>query len=174
MSQQFQPTLPLKSLLACDRREVDEAMLSYPECYIKRNRPSSPDVTRGTVAAIRAVADSDAMRNTPGHFIKEWRLSRNLSLRKLADRLVSDTFEPVISYASLSRIEKGEQPYSHEILEAIAEALGTSPASLLIFDPTRDSGLLTIWDKIPVRDRATALKVLSGFMVNNGKSGTDG
>jgi len=85
------------------------------------------------------------MRNKPGHFIKEWRQSKNLSLRKLADRLVSDTFEPVISYASLSRIEKGEQPYSQDILEAIAEALGTSPASLLIFDPTRDSGLLTIW-----------------------------
>jgi transcriptional regulator with XRE-family HTH domain len=111
------------------------------------------------------------MRNKPHHFIREWRQSRNLSLRKLADRLVTDTFDPVISYASLSRIEKGDQPYSQEVLEAIADALGTSPASLLIFDPSRDDGLLTIWDKIPVKDRAKALKVLSGFVENDGTNG---
>ena len=115
------------------------------------------------------------MSNKHHHFIREWRLSKNLSLRKLADRLVDDHFVSIISYASLSRIEKGEQPYSQETLEAIADALGTSAASLLIFDPRNDSGLLTIWDKIPVTDRAKALKILTAMVPDPVKSdGTNG
>lgn len=147
---------------------------SWHNRYTQRNIQSIAIVTRETVAVRSRRDDSDAMRNKPHHFIREWRQSKHLSLRKLADRLVIDTFEPVISYASLSRIEKGEQPYSQEVLEAIADALGTSPAALLIFDPTQDSGLLTIWDKIPVKDRATALKVLSGFIEPSNKDGTNG
>lgn len=147
---------------------------SYLDRYIKCNSSSIASVTAQAVAQNCIWRDSHTMRNKPGHFIKEWRLSKKLSLRKLADRLVTDTFEPVISYASLSRIEKGKQPYSQEVLEAIAAALGTSPASLLIFDPSRDSGLLTIWDTIPVRDRKKALKVIRQFSASDDSDIEDG
>ena len=126
------------------------------------NELSSGHVTPGLMASFQAFGDNYAMRNKH-HFIKEWRASKGLSLRKLADRLVTDAFDPVISYASLSRIEKGEQPYTQETLEAIAEALGTSPASLLIFDPSRDDGLLSLWDRIPVNERRKAFEVLAAF-----------
>jgi transcriptional regulator with XRE-family HTH domain len=41
-----------------------------------------------------------------------------------------------ISDASVSRIETGAQPYSQPILEGIAGALDTDPASLLSRDPS--------------------------------------
>lgn len=62
------------------------------------------------------------------HFIREWRHFRTLSLETLAERLET-------SAASISRIEKGLQPYSQEFLEAAAEALGCDAADLLKVNP---------------------------------------
>ncbi|HWJ72692.1 MAG TPA: helix-turn-helix transcriptional regulator [Kaistia sp.] len=65
-------------------------------------------------------------------FIREWRLSRGLSLRKLSSMTASHPGgEPVISHASLGRIEKGEQPYSQAVLEAVSRALNVPTALLL-------------------------------------------
>lgn len=72
-------------------------------------------------------------------FIREWRKHRGLSLRRLADRLELDGPDETFSHASIGRIENGQQPYSQPILEAIAAALGTSPAQLLSQDPSRES-----------------------------------
>lgn len=134
-----------------------------PLSYTGRNYLSSVYVTSEGMAYYHYWRESAAVRNRPGHFIREWRLSKNLSLRKLADRLLTDNLEPIISYASLSRIEKGSQPYTQDVLEAIADALGTSPAALLMFDPSRDNGLLTLWDRIPVEERKRAWNVLEQF-----------
>lgn len=58
-------------------------------------------------------------------FIREWRKSReNMTLKRLADRIG-------MAQSSLLRIERGEQPYSQPILEAIAEAIGCEPADLV-------------------------------------------
>lgn len=99
----------------------------------------------------------------PKHHIKAWRKSKGLSLRRPADRLLNTENTPIISYASLSRIEKGEQDYTQPVLEGIAIALGTDPGSLLMRDPTQEKALYSIWDQIPETSRKQALQMLEGL-----------
>lgn len=85
-------------------------------------------------------------------YIREWREHRGLTLEQLADRIES-------THATLSRIERGVVPYSQPMLEAIAEALATEPASLLIRNPTDPEGIWSIWDtaKPGERERIVAI-----------------
>ena len=73
-------------------------------------------------------------------YIRAWRKERGLTLVQLADQL-STLYDVEISDAQLSRIERGQQPYSQDLLEAIAGVLRTEPASLIMRDPTT----LHIW-----------------------------
>lgn len=122
-------------------------------------------VTRGTVAISRGVTDTYRMEDDrPRHYIREWRKSKpRLSLRALADRLINPDGSTIISYASLSRIERGEQEYTQPILEGIAEAIGTDPGSLIMRNPEQEKPLWSIWDQIPPSERQQALKVLASF-----------
>lgn len=61
-------------------------------------------------------------------YIKEWREFRNLSQDALGERLET-------SGSMISRIENGETPYTQDTLEALADALQTEPASLLMRNP---------------------------------------
>ncbi len=79
-------------------------------------------------------------------FFKEWRQYRGLSQDQLAERL--DT-----SVASISRIESGTQPYTQDVLEALAEALGTDPASLLMRNPEAPEAMWSIWDQAQQGER---------------------
>lgn len=73
-------------------------------------------------------------------FIREWREHRGLSLRQLEAKLVQGPdADPAITFASLSRLERGLQPYTQDALEAIASALEASPADLLAVNPNHDS-----------------------------------
>lgn len=72
-------------------------------------------------------------------FIREWRDYRNLTQEALAGRLD-------MSAAQLSRIEAGSQPYTQDVLEALAHALQTDPASLLMRKPGDDE-IWSIWDR---------------------------
>jgi len=72
-------------------------------------------------------------------YIKEWRQKQGLSLRRLADRLESSPGgDLLISHTSIGRIEKGKQPYSQPILEALAHALGVPAWMLLEVNPEKD------------------------------------
>jgi len=79
-------------------------------------------------------------------FFKEWRVHRGLSQEQLADRL--DT-----SVASISRIENGTQPYTQDVLEALAEALMTDPASLIMRNPEDPEAMWSIWDQAKKSER---------------------
>jgi len=48
---------------------------------------------------------------------------------------------------NLSRVERSLLPYNQEMLERLAEALGTEPASLLMRDPADPEGIWSIWDQ---------------------------
>lgn len=74
-------------------------------------------------------------------FIRDWRKHRNLTIERLADRLT-------LTAASLSRIERGLQPYSQPILEALADALRCSPADLLMRNPSQDQMVWSLWDQL--------------------------
>lgn len=69
-----------------------------------------------------------------------------LTLEQLADRVE-------MTHASLSRIERGLQPYSQVTLEAIAHALQTDPASLLMRDPESPDAIWSIWDQAQPGER---------------------
>lgn len=65
------------------------------------------------------------------HFIKEWREFRGLTQQQLAEMIGEDTKK-----GSISRIEDMTTGYTQDTLEAIANALGTHPATLLMRGPT--------------------------------------
>lgn len=73
-------------------------------------------------------------------YIRQWREYRGYSQDKLGAML--DT-----SGSMISRIENGNTPYTQDVLEALAEALMTDPASLLMRDPTNPEALWSIWDR---------------------------
>lgn len=48
---------------------------------------------------------------------------------------------------NLSKIERGLLPYNQELLERLADALMTDPASLLMRDPTAPGAIWSIWEQ---------------------------
>lgn len=72
--------------------------------------------------------------------IRAWRKHRGLTLEQLAERIG-------MTHATLSRIERGKQPYNQVLLESLAEALQTDVASLLIRDPADPDGIWSIWEQ---------------------------
>lgn len=96
-------------------------------------------------------------------YIKEWREKRGLSLRKLAARIEREPGEELISFASLGRIEKGQQPYSQPILEGIAQALNVSVSMLLESDPNKDGEVIDLLRQLDDQKRADAIKLLKAL-----------
>jgi transcriptional regulator with XRE-family HTH domain len=78
--------------------------------------------------------------------IRAWRKHRGRTLEQLAESIG-------VTHATLSRIERGKQPYSQPLLEALADALNTDAASLLIRDPADPEGIWSIWDHATERQR---------------------
>src|ERR1700756_3293186 len=79
-------------------------------------------------------------------FIRSWRKHRGLTLAQLADRLATE-LEVQISEGQLSRIERGETPYSQDILEAIAPGLPSAPA-------------WSLWDTLKPVERLQAVEII--------------
>ena len=111
----------------------------------------------------------------PRHHLRAWRLHRGLTLEQVAERVSelgaqrndahADTLTaPVtMTHASLSRIERGLQPYSQVLLELLATVYMTDAASLLVRDPTDPDGIWSIWDRITPAQREVALTMLRGL-----------
>lgn len=87
-------------------------------------------------------------------------MHRGLSQEQLADRLET-------SVASISRIENGTQPYTQDVLEALAEALATDPASLLMRDPTDPEAIWSIWEQAKQGER-TLIEELARSVIKTG------
>ena len=85
-------------------------------------------------------------------FIRAWREDRGLTLEQLAERIGT-------THATLSRIERGLQPYSQPMLEAIAEGLSTDPASLLMRNPADPEGIWSVWDNAKPGERRQIVEI---------------
>lgn len=85
-------------------------------------------------------------------FIKAWRKYRNLTQVQLAERLD-------VSHPTIGRVEKGETPYDQPMLEALAEALETDVASLLIRDPNSPDAIWSIWERAKPAQRVQIIEV---------------
>lgn len=86
-------------------------------------------------------------------FIRSWRKFRGYTLENLAERVG-------ITHASLSRIERGEQPYNQDLLGLLADALTCEPADLLIRDPSDPEGIWSLWDQAKPGERRQAAEML--------------
>jgi transcriptional regulator with XRE-family HTH domain len=102
-------------------------------------------------------------------FIRAWRKHRDLTLAQLADRLQVE-LELDISEGQLSRIERGETPYSQDILEAVAQALRCEPADLIMRDPTQPDAIWSLIDTLQPIERDQAIAVIKALR----RTGTDG
>jgi transcriptional regulator with XRE-family HTH domain len=85
--------------------------------------------------------------------IRAWRKFRKMTLDELGAKVG-------LTHSSLSRMENGLQPYSQHVLEDIAAALGTTPATLLARAPRDPEDLLTLWESIPEVERPRAIEML--------------
>lgn len=68
-----------------------------------------------------------------GHYLREWREHRGLTLEDLSGLTG-------MSHTNLSRIERGLVPYAQGGLEKLAAALNTDPASLILVPPETATG----------------------------------
>jgi transcriptional regulator with XRE-family HTH domain len=94
-------------------------------------------------------------------FIRQWREHRELTLEALGERIG-------MSHVSLSRIERGLQPYSQPVLEAIAKALRTDAASLIMRNP-EEPGIWSIWDNASQGDQRKIIEIARTI---TGRTGT--
>lgn len=79
-------------------------------------------------------------------FIKQWREHRRLNQEQLAERLD-------MTQSHLSMLENGKRGYTQETLEAVAHALQTDVASLLMRNPADGDGIWSIWDNAKPGER---------------------
>lgn len=96
-------------------------------------------------------------------YIRQWREFRGLTQEQLADRLET-------SVPSISRLESGTQPYTQDTLEALAEALSTDPASLLMRDPSNPEAIWSLWDRAKQGERQL-IEELARSVVKTGTKG---
>jgi len=73
-------------------------------------------------------------------YIAQWREVRGLTQEQLAARLE-------MTQSHLSMLENGKRGYTQETLEAIAHALQTDVASLLMRDPSRPEAMWSLWEQ---------------------------
>jgi transcriptional regulator with XRE-family HTH domain len=102
-------------------------------------------------------------------YIRKWREKANLSLRALANRMEEEPGgDLIISHVSIGRIERGEQPYTQPVIEALADALGLSVATLLEVNPDiEDSRVIDITSRLRMAtpaERDQAIRVLDAVL----------
>lgn len=96
-------------------------------------------------------------------YLKEWRKHRGYTQDRLAEMTS-------ISKPYLSQLETGKRQYTQDLLELFAEALGCSPADLIIRDPEDASGIWSIWDQLPAAQRVQLVEIGKTLK----RTGTDG
>lgn len=133
-------------------------------CNACRDMRQSLSVTSDVTMALQERDIIPIMKRELGkHFIREWRQYRGLSLRRLAERMEIEPGVPLTSHANIQRIEKYEQPYSQEILEAIADALDCAPTDLLSVDPAKNGEVVDLLRLINDNNRDQAIRVLKAL-----------
>ena len=102
-------------------------------------------------------------RTKPRNYIRAWRHYRDLTLEALAERVE-------VTHSTLSRVERGLQPYNQSLLEALADALRCDPVDLLIRDPTDPEGIWSVWNGLNQPQKRQAIAVISALK----NTGTEG
>jgi transcriptional regulator with XRE-family HTH domain len=95
-------------------------------------------------------------------YIRAWRKERGYTLDQMVGRLAELGVET--TGASISRIERGEQPYSQDILEALAEALAVTVADLIENNPAMpDAEVIDLMRHLDEREKQQAAAVIKAM-----------
>lgn len=100
----------------------------------------------GTLAAMQ---QKRQFRRT---FIREWRQFRNLTLEQLAEQLD-------MTASHLSMLERGQRGYAQDTLEAVAKALQTDAASLLVHNPADPEAIWSVWERAKPGERRQIIEI---------------
>jgi transcriptional regulator with XRE-family HTH domain len=95
------------------------------------------------------------------HFLRAWRKHRLKTLEQVAEQLH-------MSHSQLSRIERQEQPYNQELLEALAELYRCDVVDLLIRDPSDPEGMWTLWERAKPAERRRIVAVTETLLKDTG------
>jgi transcriptional regulator with XRE-family HTH domain len=130
---------------------------------MRRCLHTAKTIARGKVCAESKDLPSGAWQNhvmSHKNFIKAWREFRGLTLQTLGESI-----DPPASPGTLSAYESGSRNVSMDRLTQIAEALKTTPGSLLDGPPRSvvPAEVISIWDRIPLERRDHARDVLKTF-----------
>ena len=87
-----------------------------------------------------------------------------MSLEALADGVPMDK-------GNLSKVERGLLPYNQEMLERLADVLGTDPGNLINRDPTKDGKVIDMVQRLNGADLERAAAILEAAF---GRTGTQG
>ena len=103
-------------------------------------------------------------RDLGKHYFREWRAFHELSLARTIARLEKEPGgDPIITAMSLSRIERGLQPYSEEVVMALATVYGCEPHELFTVNPLKDGKVIDLMryvSKMPAGKTERALQLL--------------
>lgn len=92
------------------------------------------------------------------NFLRQWRKHRGFTLETVGA-------EVGMTGPNLGRVEKGEVPYSQDLLELLADMYGCEIADLLVRDPSDPEGMWSIWERAQPAQRnqiAAVAKALIG------------
>lgn len=91
-------------------------------------------------------------------FLREWREHREMSQDRAIERLDLEASFP-FSKGQLSRVERGEQPYSQDLLEALAIIYRCEVWELLERDPSSSARIWEIYERMTdeQQERLTAV-----------------
>jgi transcriptional regulator with XRE-family HTH domain len=111
----------------------------------------------GALAGFLVARHSQCVGKTKGkNYIRAWREFRQMSQEELAEKVGS-------SHSTLSRVERGIQPYNQLLLEDLATELRCTVADLLIRNPMDPEGIWSIWDALSPPQRRQAIAVISAI-----------
>lgn len=132
------------------------------------------------MVAVEAVLHHVRMAKSPGHYLREWRKHRELTLEQVAERVETlsatwaaaepDTRPVSMTHATLSRIERGKLPYNQHLLELLADIYQADTASLIIRDPSDPDGIWSVWDQLRPLERSQVVEIAKTLK----RTGTDG
>jgi hypothetical protein len=100
-------------------------------------------------------------RDLGKHYFREWRAFRELSLAKAVSRMEAEPGgNPLITGMSLSRIERGLQPYSEEVVNALADIYRCEPYELFTVNPLKQGDVVDLMRYMRGMQNADAGKAL--------------
>lgn len=97
----------------------------------------------------------------PPHFIKEWRIFRDMTVEELAAR-------SGLAVGTISAIENRSAGFSPESLEAIAGALRVPSGYLLSINPNDEDSIWPVWEAAGPSQRGQ-ITALARVVVKTGK-----